>query len=169
MPPLLFLMVVPVYSLHGAPAGRDIAFFPFPVAYKSCGIRDAKFPQGNPQTIHRDCGNRNQPGSILYPFFRTSFNNSKVFLFASSGDCLEALACPDCYHDNPARQPSVSASVRNANRLLSDSRPGVCPMAGGTTCRILKAPCARTCRSRKTGGFPFRSGTSVRAASRTRG
>src|SRR4030067_2900208 len=37
---------------------------------------------------------------------------------------------PYYFHGNPARQPSVSASVRNASRRLSDSRIGVCPRAG---------------------------------------
>src|SRR3990172_5119067 len=37
---------------------------------------------------------------------------------------------PYCSHGNPSRQPSVSASVRNASRRLSDSRIGVCPRAG---------------------------------------
>src|SRR3990172_2806554 len=37
---------------------------------------------------------------------------------------------PDYSHGNPARLPSVSASVRNASRRLSDSRIGVCPRAG---------------------------------------
>ena len=36
----------------------------------------------------------------------------------------------DTYHSNPVRLPSVSVSVRNASRCLSDSRTGVCPMAG---------------------------------------
>jgi hypothetical protein len=36
----------------------------------------------------------------------------------------------DYLHGNPARQPSESASVRNASRRLSDSRAGVCPMGG---------------------------------------
>jgi hypothetical protein len=36
----------------------------------------------------------------------------------------------DTCHNNPVRRPSVSASVRNASRRLSDSRIGVCPMAG---------------------------------------
>jgi hypothetical protein len=34
----------------------------------------------------------------------------------------------DICHNNPVRQASVSASVRNASRCLSDSRFGVCPM-----------------------------------------
>jgi hypothetical protein len=37
----------------------------------------------------------------------------------------------DTCHNNPARQPSVSASVRNASHRLSDSRAGVCPMGQG--------------------------------------
>src|SRR3990172_251435 len=37
---------------------------------------------------------------------------------------------PDYSHGTPARLPSVSASVRNASRRLSDSRIGVCPRAG---------------------------------------
>src|SRR5659263_313557 len=36
----------------------------------------------------------------------------------------------DYLHGNATRQPSVSASVRNASRRLSESRAGVCPMAG---------------------------------------
>ena len=34
----------------------------------------------------------------------------------------------DIYHNNPVRQASVSASVRNTSRCLSDFRFGVCPM-----------------------------------------
>ena len=39
------------------------------------------------------------------------------------------MIAPSCQNDNPDRKPSVSASVRNACRCLSDLRTGVCPMA----------------------------------------
>src|SRR5512141_1775516 len=48
---------------------------------------------------------------------------------ASPPQCLMS-SLADTFHNNPVRQPSVSASVRNASRRLSDSRIGVCPMAG---------------------------------------
>ena len=38
------------------------------------------------------------------------------------------MIAPSCQYVNPGRQPSVSASVRNACRCLSDLRTGVCPM-----------------------------------------
>src|SRR3989304_8199817 len=41
---------------------------------------------------------------------------------------LSSLA--DTYHSNTVRLPSVSVSVRNASRCLSDFRTGGCPMAG---------------------------------------
>jgi len=46
----------------------------------------------------------------------------------STQGLLSSLA--DTHHSNTVRRPSVSASVRNAPRCLSDFRTGGCPMAG---------------------------------------
>jgi hypothetical protein len=53
----------------------------------------------------------------------------RVLLLPSSFNRL--VNAFSCYSQaNPARQLTESASVRNASRRLSDSRAGVCPMAG---------------------------------------
>jgi len=52
---------------------------------------------------------------------------SSCFPRPSTSRCMHSRLSK---HTNPPRQPSVSASVRNANRCLSDSLPGVCPTAG---------------------------------------
>ena len=49
------------------------------------------------------------------------------------------MIAPSCQYVNPGRRPSVSASVRNACRCLSDFRTGDCPMAYSGT-KVISCP-----------------------------
>ena len=62
---------------------------------------------------------------VIHPIDR---DRSHRFLLFPSSFNRQAHASSDYSYGNPARQPSESASVRNASRCLSDSRTGVCPM-----------------------------------------
>src|SRR3990172_9388208 len=74
---------------------------------------------------------------------------------------LSSLA--DTYHSNTVRLPSVSVSVRNASRCLSDFRTGGCPMAGrgaggfGSRETFLRAVASQPRDGNKTERRPIRS------------